>query len=50
MKEKGIFEESFLLPDAKPDIDFVDVFSPKLVIQLPEYTEINNHAIELLHD
>lgn len=22
--------------------DFVDVFSPKLVVELPKYTEINN--------
>ncbi len=30
--------------------DFVDVFSPKLAIELPEYTEINNQAIKLVDD
>ncbi len=30
--------------------DFVDVFSPKLAVKLPEYTKINNHAIELVDD
>ena len=29
-------------------IDFADVFSPDLAFKLPEYTKINNHAIELL--
>ena len=29
--------------------DFVDVFSPKLAAELPEYG-INNHAIELVDD
>ncbi len=30
--------------------DFVDVFSPKLAAELPEYTEINDHAIEVVDD
>ena len=28
--------------------DFADVFFPDLASELPEYTEINNHAIELV--
>ncbi len=28
--------------------DFADVFYPKLAVELPEYTEINDHAIELV--
>ncbi len=30
--------------------DFADVFSPKLATELPEYTGINDHAIELVDD
>ncbi len=30
--------------------NFTDVFSPQLAIELPKYTSINNHAIELLDD
>ncbi len=30
--------------------NFVDIFLPKLVIELPEHTRINNHAIELVDD
>ncbi len=30
--------------------DFVDVFSPKLAIELPEYIGINDHVIELVDD
>ncbi len=30
--------------------DFVDIFSSKLVAQLPEYSRINNHAIEWVND
>ncbi len=30
--------------------DFADNFSPKLAVELPEHTEINNHAIELVND
>ncbi len=30
--------------------DFADVFSPKLAAELPEYTGINDHAIELVDD
>ncbi len=30
--------------------DFADVFSPKLAVELPEYTGINDHAIELVDD
>ncbi len=30
--------------------DFVDVFSPKLAVELLEHTRINNHAIELVDD
>ncbi len=30
--------------------DFVDVFLPKLAIELPEHTGINDHAIELVDD
>ncbi len=30
--------------------NFVNVFSPKLAIELPEYTRINDHAIELVND
>ena len=28
--------------------DFVDIFSPDVAFELPEYTRINNHAIELV--
>ncbi len=31
-------------------VDSVDVFSLKLAAKLSEYTEINNHAIELKDD
>ncbi len=30
--------------------DFADVFSPKLAVELPEHTGINNHVIELVDD
>ena len=30
--------------------DFADIFSPELASKLPEYTEINDHAIELVDD
>ncbi len=30
--------------------DFVDIFSPKLVAELLEHTEISNHAIKLVDD
>ncbi len=30
--------------------DFADVFSPKLAIELPKHTRINDHAIELVDD
>ncbi len=30
--------------------DFADVFLPKLVAELPKYTEINNYAIKLVDD
>ncbi len=30
--------------------DFADVFLPKLAAELPEHTEINDHAIELVDD
>ncbi len=30
--------------------DFADVFSPKLAVELPEQTGINDHAIELVDD
>ncbi len=30
--------------------NFADVFSPKLVIELPEHIKINDHAIELVDD
>ncbi len=30
--------------------DFVDIFSPKLAVELPEYTKINNHIIELINN
>ncbi len=30
--------------------DFVDVFSPKLAVELPEHTAINNYAIKLVDD
>ena len=30
--------------------DFVDVFFPKLALELPDYTGINDHAIELVDD
>ncbi len=30
-------------------VDFADIFSPKLVAELSEYTEINNYAIKLVH-
>ncbi len=29
-------------------VDFADVFSPKLAVELPEHTRINDHAIELV--
>lgn len=28
--------------------NFTDVFSPKLAVKLPEYTNINNHIIDLI--
>ncbi len=28
--------------------DFANIFSPKLAIEFPEHTGINNHAIELI--
>ncbi len=31
-------------------IDFADIFSPKLAVELPEHTEINDYAIELVDD
>lgn len=31
-------------------IDFKNVFLPELAIELPEHTEINNHAIELINN
>lgn len=30
--------------------DFANIFSPKLVVELSEYTGINNHTIELVND
>ncbi len=30
--------------------DFTDVFSSKLAAELPEHTEINDHAIKLVDD
>lgn len=30
--------------------NFVDIFSLKLIAELLEYTEINNHAIDLIND
>ena len=30
--------------------DFADVFSPKLAVELPKHTDINDHAIELVDD
>ncbi len=30
--------------------DFADVFSPKLAVELPKHTRINNHVIELGDD
>ncbi len=30
--------------------DFADVFSPKLAVELPKHTEINDHALELVDD
>ncbi len=30
--------------------DFIDIFSPKLAVELPEHTKINDHAIELMDD
>ncbi len=30
--------------------NFADIFSPKLAAELPEHTEINDHAIELVDD
>ncbi len=30
--------------------DFADIFSPKLAVELSEYTRINDHAIELVDD
>ncbi len=30
--------------------DYVNVFSPKLAIELPEYTGINDHTLELVDD
>ncbi len=30
--------------------DFADVFSPKLAVELPEHTRINDYAIELMDD
>ena len=30
--------------------DFADLFSPKLVVELPKYKKINNHAIKFVDD
>ncbi len=30
--------------------NFADIFLPKLAIELPKYTRINNHPIELVDD
>ncbi len=30
--------------------DFADIFSPKLAVELPEHTGINDHTIELVDD
>ncbi len=30
--------------------DFVDVFLPKLAIELPEHKKISNHVIKLIND
>ncbi len=30
--------------------DFADILLLKLIIELPQYTEINDHAIELVND
>ncbi len=31
-------------------VDFADVFLPKLAVELPEHTKINNHAIKFVDD
>ena len=46
---------AFVANDAPTSIpteysDFADVFSPELASELPEHTEINNHAIKLVDD
>ena len=43
-----IAKEAFTKVPAK-DVDFTDVFSPDLASKLPEYTKINDHAIELVN-
>ena len=30
--------------------DFVDIFSPELVLEFSKYTEINDHDIELVNN
>lgn len=30
--------------------NILDIFSPKLVVELPKYTRINNHTIKLIND
>ncbi len=39
-------------PTKVPNVyaDFADIFSPKLAVELPEHTGINDHVIELMDD
>ncbi len=39
-----------LIEDFSKYVDFADIFSPKLAVELPKYTEINKHVIELVND
>lgn len=30
--------------------NFIDVFLPKITVELPKYTDINDHTIEFIND
>ena len=46
----GLIAEEAPIKISAQYLDFVDVFSPDLATELPEYTEINTHAIDLEED
>ena len=45
----GLIVEKTLTKVSAKYSDFVDVFSSDLVFKLPEYSRINDHAIELVN-